>query len=242
MQLIPSISIIKGQINRLKQGDFSRPTLYKDSPVDLARKFAEHGIEVVHLVDLDGAREGWPINYHILEAIVGHTNLKVDFTGGINTDGDVSKAFEYGASYLTIGNVAVNNRKLFASWIISYGREKITLSADCLKGKIAVRGWQKKTDIDLFEHIGYFYDRGLKYVKVTDIELDGMMQGPALKLYQEIMQKFPDLQVLASGGVRNLDDLKALADIGVFATIFGRAYFEGKIKLVDLETFTAGAV
>ncbi len=242
MQLIPSITIIKGQINRLKQGDFSKPTAYQDSPVDLARKFEEHGVEVVHLVDLDGAREGWPINYHILEAIVGHTNLKVDFTGGINTDGDVSKAFEYGASYLTIGNVAVNNRKLFASWIISYGREKITLSADSLQGKIAVRGWQKKTDIDLFDHIGYFYDRGLKYVKVTDIERDGMMQGPALKLYQAIMQRFPDIQILASGGVRHVDDLKALADIGVFATIFGRAYFEGNIKLADLEAFTAGAV
>ena len=241
MQLIPSISILNGQINRLTKGDFSQPTTYDESPIDLCKKFEDHGIEVIHLVDLDGVREGWPINYDILETIIGHTNLKVDFTGGINTDGAISKAFEYGASYLTVGSIAVEKPSLFASWIISYGREKITLSADSRKGKVAVKGWQKETDIDLFDHIEYFYDRGLKYVKVTDIELDGMMQGPAISLYEDIMKRFPDIKVLASGGVRNLDDLNRLADIGVFATIFGKVYFEGKLSLEDLEAFTAGA-
>jgi phosphoribosylformimino-5-aminoimidazole carboxamide ribotide isomerase len=241
MQLIPSISIIDGRINRLAKGDFSNPTVYNESPIDICRKFEDHGIEVIHLVDLDGAREGWPINYEIMETIVGHTNLKVDFTGGIQTDGAISKAFEYGASYLTIGSVAVKKKSLFASWIISYGREKITLSADSKKGKVAVKGWQQKTDIDLFDHIEYFYDRGLKYVKTTDIDRDGMMEGPAFDLYAEIMKRFPDIKVLASGGVRNLDDIKQLADMGIFATIFGKAYFEGNIKLEELESFTAAS-
>ncbi len=241
MQLIPSISIIDGKINRLIKGDYRRPKAYNESPIDLCRKFEDHGIEVIHLVDLDGARDGWPINYHILEAIVGHTNLKVDFTGGINTDGDISKALEFGASYLTIGSVAVIKRSLFASWIISYGREKITLSADCKQGKVAVKGWRLKTDKDIFDHIEYFYDRGLKYVKTTDVELDGTMEGPPFKLYQEVIDRFPDIKVLASGGVRDIDDIKKLADLGVFATIFGKSYYEGKIKLAELEGFTAGA-
>ena len=241
MQLIPSISILNGKINRLTKGDYASPKSYDESPIDLCRKFEDHGIEVIHLVDLDGAREGWPINYDLMETIIGHTNLKVDFTGGVQTDGAISKAFEYGASYLTIGSVAVEKPSLFASWIISYGREKITLSADSRNGKVAVKGWQQETDIDLFDHIEYFYDRGLKYVKSTDIERDGMMQGPPLKLYEEIMKRFPDIKLLASGGVRNLDDIKKLADIGVFATIFGKVYFEGILKLDDLEAFTAGA-
>ena len=241
MQLIPSISILDGQINRLTKGDYDNPTVYDETPIDLCRKFEDHGIEVIHLVDLDGAREGWPINYDLMETIVGHTNLKVDFSGGLQTDGAISKAFEYGASYLTIGSIAVEKRKLFASWIISYGREKITLSADSRNGKVAVKGWQEETDLNLFDHIEYFYDRGLKYVKTTDIELDGTMQGPPIGLYEEIMKRFPDIKLLASGGVRGLDDIKQLADIGVFATIFGKSYFEGRLKLEDLETFTAGA-
>jgi len=240
MQLIPSISIIDGQIKRLTKGDYGNPALYDYSPIDLCRKFEDHGIEVLHLVDLDGARAGWPINYHILEAIVGHTKLKVDFTGGLHTDGDISKAFEFGASYVTVGSAAAIRPSLFASWIISYGREKITLSADSRKGKIAVKGWQNETDIDLFDHIEYFYSRGLKYVKTTDIDLDGTLQGPAFELYKKIMTRFPDIKILASGGVRDIDDIKKLSDIGVFAVIFGKAYFEGRIKLKELETFVAG--
>ncbi len=237
IQIIPSIAIIEGKVIRLQQGDFSREKVYDDSPVDLAHNFQNHGIEVVHLVDLDGARRGSPKNYHILEAIAGHTNLKVDFTGGIHTDGDISKAYEYGASYITAASVAVSNKKQFASWIISYGREKITLGADARDGKIAVRGWVKDTDIDLFEHIDYFYSRGLKYVKTTDISKEGVMEGPAFEIYKKIIETFPDICVLASGGVRNLDDIKRLNDMGVFAVIVGKALYEQKIKLKDLEQF-----
>jgi phosphoribosylformimino-5-aminoimidazole carboxamide ribotide isomerase len=237
IQIIPSIAISEGKVIRLQQGDFSREKVYDESPVDLARGFQDHGIEVVHLVDLDGARRGSPKNYHILEAIAGHTGLKVDFTGGIHTDGDISKAYEYGASYITAASVAVSNKRQFASWIISYGREKITLGADAREGKIAVRGWVRDTDIDLFAHIEYFYSRGLKYVKSTDISKEGVMEGPAFEMYQKMIDSFPDICVLASGGVRHIDDIQRLNDMGVFAVIIGKALYEGKIKLKELEQF-----
>lgn len=241
IQIIPSIVINGGKVIKLQQGDFSKEKVYDQSPVDLAKNFEDHGIEVVHLVDLDGARRGQPVNYHILEAIAGHTNLKVDFTGGIHTDGDISKAYEYGASYITAASIAVTRKELFSSWIISYGREKITLGADAINGKIAIRGWQKSTEIDLFDHIDYFYSRGLKYVKTTDVDKDGLMQGPSFDLYKEIIARFPDICVLASGGVRSVDDIQRLNDMGVFAVIFGKAYYEGRIKLKELESFLVKA-
>ena len=237
IQIIPSIAISNGKIIRLRQGNFSEEKVYDESPVDLAKNFEDNGIEVVHLVDLDGARRGQPLNYHILEAIAGHTGLKVDFTGGIHTDGDISKAYEYGASYITASSVAVSRKELFASWIISYGREKITLGADALENKIAIRGWVKNTGIDIFEHIDYFYSRGLKYVKTTDISREGMLEGPSFELYKQIIDRFPDICVLASGGVRDVADIDKLNEMGVFAVIFGKAFYEGRIKLKELEKF-----
>lgn len=237
IQIIPSIAILEGNVIRLQQGDFEREKVYDESPVDLAKSFEDHGIEVVHLVDLDGARRGSPKNYHILEAIAGHTNLKVDFTGGIHTDGDISKAYEYGASYITAASIAVTNTKQFASWIISYGREKITLGADVRDRKISIRGWVRDTDIDLFDHIDYFYSRGLKYVKTTDISKEGVMEGPAFELYSDIIDTFPDICVLASGGVRNVEDIERLNEMGVFAVIVGKALYEGKIQLKEIEKF-----
>jgi len=237
IQIIPSIWIRGGRCVRLTQGDFSKEEVFDTSPVDLAKLFQDHGIQVVHLVDLDGAREGSPRNYHVLEAISAHTSLKVDFTGGISTDGDISKAYEYGADYITAATVAVNNKELFSSWIMSYGREKMTLGADSLNGKIAIKGWTKKTPIDLFDHIDYFYNRGLKYVKTTDISRDGTLEGPAFDLYAQIMKRFPDIKVLASGGIRSVEDLDRLNEMGVFAAIFGKAYFKQKIKLKDLSKF-----
>ena len=237
IQIIPSIIVRDGKVVRLQQGDLSREKVYDETPIDLASSFEAHGIEVVHLVDLDGARRGQPVNYHILETIAGYTNLKVDFTGGIHTDGDISKAYEYGAKYITSASAAVSDKALFASWIVSYGREKITLGADTMDGKIKIRGWQKETDIDLFDHVEYFYERGLKYVKTTDIKKDGLMQGPSFELYEEIMKRFPGICVLASGGVRHVEDIERLNDMGVFAVIVGKALYEGKIKLSELSKF-----
>jgi phosphoribosylformimino-5-aminoimidazole carboxamide ribotide isomerase len=244
IQVIPSIAIRHGKVVKMRKGDPLSEKAYDENPLDLAKRFQDHGIEVVHLVDLDGAEKGSPKNYHVLEAIAGYTELKVDFTGGISTDGDIGKAYEYGADYITASSVAVTDPNLFASWIVSYGREKMTLGADVTdidSKKIAFRGWQKKSELTLFEHLQFFYDRGLKYVKSTDISRDGVLEGPAFSFYEEIIQKFPDLKVLASGGVRGIDDIQRLNDIGVFAVIFGKAYYEGILKLKDLEKFLVKA-
>ena len=240
IQVIPSIAIRNGKVVKMRKGDPSSEKAYNENPLDLAKRFEAHGIEVVHLVDLDGAERGSPKNYHVLETIAGHTDLKVDFTGGICTDGDIDKAYEFGAAYITASSIAVTNPELFASWIISYGREKMTLGADVtdiVSKKIAFRGWLKKSEITLFDHLQYFYDRGLKYVKSTDVSRDGVLEGPAFSFYQEIVDNFKDLKVLASGGVRGVDDIKKLNDIGIFAVIFGKAYYEGILKLKDLEQF-----
>ncbi|HMP98215.1 MAG TPA: 1-(5-phosphoribosyl)-5-[(5-phosphoribosylamino)methylideneamino] imidazole-4-carboxamide isomerase [Cyclobacteriaceae bacterium] len=240
IQIIPSIAIRKGKVVKMNKGDLSSEKVYDENPVDLAKKFEDHGLEVLHLVDLDGAEKGGPKNYHVLEAVSGYTDLKIDFTGGIHTDGDIGKAFEYGADYITAASISVINPELFASWIMSYGREKITLGADVTNVnsmKIAFKGWQQKSEIDLYEHIDYFFNRGLKYVKTTDISRDGLMEGPAFDLYEDIIKRFPGICVLASGGVRNVDDIKHLNDIGVFGVIFARAFYEGIIKLKELEQF-----
>jgi len=234
IQIIPSVVVSEGKVIRLRKGDFNTEKVYSRSPVDVVRKFEDHGIKVIHLVDLDGARQGKPVNYHILEAIAGHTSVKVDFTGGITTDGDISKLYEYGARYITAASIAVSQPELFSSWLISYGREKITLGADARDGKVEIRGWLKKTELDVIEHIQYFYNRGLKYVKTTDIEKDGVMKGPSFALYEEIINKFPGICVLASGGVRNLDDIKRLNEIGVFAVIIGKAFYEGRVVLEEV--------
>lgn len=240
IQVIPSIAIRKGKVVKMRKGDPTSEKAYEENPLDLAKRFEDHGIEVIHLVDLDGAERGSPTNYHVLEAIAGHTDLKIDFTGGICTDGDIGKAYEFGADYITASSIAVTNPQLFASWIVSYGREKMTLGADVTdieSKKIAFRGWQKKAEITLFDHLQFFYDRGLKYVKSTDISRDGVLEGPAFSFYEEIISRFPDLQVLASGGVRGVDDIKRLNDLGIFAVIFGKAYYEGILNLKDLEQF-----
>lgn len=240
IQVIPSIAIRKGNVVKMRKGDPTSEKAYDENPLDLAKRFADHGIEVVHLVDLDGAEKGSPVNWHVLEAIAGHTDLKIDFTGGISTDGDISKAFEYGAAYITAASVAVTDPELFASWIISYGREKMTLGADVINREtkeLLFRGWQHRSHLTLMDHLEYFYSRGLKYVKSTDVSRDGVLEGPAFDYYEDIIKHFPEICVLASGGVRGVDDIKRLNDLGIFAVIFGKAYYEGILKLKDLEQF-----
>ncbi len=238
-EIIPSIWLINGKCVRLKRGDFSTEEVISENPLGIAQSFESVGIQRIHLVDLDGARRGEPKNYHILEAIAGYTDLKIDFTGGVNTDGDVIKSFENGASTVTISSAAVNHPERFAQFILSYGREKIILAADTdpADHKIKIRGWLKKTKIDLFDHIEFFYERGLKYAKVSDISRDGVMEGPNLSLYQEVLDKFPTISLRASGGIRGIDDFKALKDMGVQSVLFGRAFFEGKITLQEIAEF-----
>ncbi|NVK48624.1 MAG: 1-(5-phosphoribosyl)-5-[(5-phosphoribosylamino)methylideneamino] imidazole-4-carboxamide isomerase [Cyclobacteriaceae bacterium] len=238
-EIIPSIWLINGKCVRLERGDFATEEVVSSNPLGIAQEFESIGIKRLHLVDLDGARRGEPKNYHILEAIAGYTNLKIDFTGGVSTDGDVIKCFEFGAKTVTISSAAANYPERFAQFILSYGREKINLAADTnpTDNKIKIRGWLKKTSIDLYDHIQFFYDRGLKYLKVSDVTRDGVMEGPNFDLYKSILERFPTIQLAASGGVRGMDDFRALRDMGVHSAVFGRAYYEGRISLQDLEKF-----
>lgn len=237
MLLVPSISVINGRTTRLKQGDFSNEKFYEESPIEVAGKFEEHGITRVHLIDLEGAKKGKIVNYDPLQMISGYTKLRINFTGGIHTDGDVLKAFEHRAESITAASVAVQNKEIFANWIMSYGREKIALAADSLDGLIRIKGWQMATDLKLFDHISYFYDRGLKYLKTTDISRDGALEGPSFDLYKNLLKEFPNLCIFASGGVRNMDDVKRLADQGLYGVIFGKAFYEGNISLKEIENF-----
>lgn len=194
---------------------------------------------MLHFMDLDGMKAGSPVNYGILETLAGHTELKIDYTGGIRTDGDINKVLEYGATFFTASSVAVNDQDLFASWIMSYGREKLSLLSDTLDDKVVYQAWKKQTDYDLYEHIGYFYDRGLKYVKVTDVKRDGLLEGPNFDLYGQLVDRFPNAYIAASGGVRSIDDIRRLKDMGLYAVIIGRALYEDKIKLSDVRDFIA---
>lgn len=224
---------------RLTKGDFSSETIYDEPPLDVAIQFEEHGIERVYLVDLEGSKKGSPVNYHVLEAISGHTDLKINYAGGVHTDGDVLKLLEFGADSITSATISVYKPELFTSWLMSYGRNKIALGADSLNGQIRVGGWLKDTKIDLFDHIDYFYQNGLQYLKTTDISRDGVLEGPSFDLYKQLHERFPNLNIFASGGVRNVDDIKRLADIGIYGVIFGKAYYEGKITLKDIEGLVA---
>jgi len=241
MILVPSISIINGKVARLTQGDFSSKKEYDDSPIDLAKQFEDHGIKRLHLVDLDSVRKGAAKNFEILNLISAYTSLDVNFAGGIQTDGDILKALEYGAESITAASIAVQNKDLFANWIMSYGRDKIALAADSLNGNIKIKGWQKNTDIDLISHIAHFYDLGLKFLKTTDISKDGALEGPAFDLYKTLVKEFPDLSIFASGGVRNLDDINRLNDIGIHGVVFGKSFYEGNITLKEIESYTISA-
>ncbi len=241
IRIIPSIMVMRGRTTRLAQGDFKRETVYDQSPLEVAKQFEDAGVSQIHLVDLEGAKRGASINFEVLESITDHTNLDVSFSGGLYTDGDIIKAYEYGAFNIIAATIAAYRPEFFASWIVSYGRERITLGADSLKGKIAIRGWQKDTTIDLFEHIEYFFNRGLKYVKTTDIPKHGTMTGPSLKLYEEILRRFPGICLLAGGGVRSIEDIEKLQDLGVWGVVFGKAFYEGVLSLKDLERFLVSA-
>jgi phosphoribosylformimino-5-aminoimidazole carboxamide ribotide isomerase len=242
IQLVPSITVMQGKSVRLTQGDFSNETVYDKSPLDVAIQFEEHGIERIYLVDLEGSKKGTPVNYHVLEAIRGYTNLRINYAGGVHTDGDILKLLEFGADSITSATMAVYKPELFSSWIMSYGRNKIALGADSLNGEIRVGGWMKNTKIDLFEHIDSYYQKGLKYLKTTDISRDGVLEGPSFDLYESLVKRFPNLSIFASGGVRNVDDIKHLEDIGIYGVIFGRAYYEGKITMKDIESLVAKKV
>lgn len=241
IRIIPSITVMKGRTTRLLQGDYNRETVYDQSPLELAKQFEDAGVSRIHLVDLEGARRGASINYEVLESIAGHTDLEISFSGGLYTDGDIIKAYEYGANNIIAATIAAYRPDYFASWIVSYGRERIILGADSIKGKVAIRGWQKDTEIDLYEHIDYFFSRGLKYVKTTDIPKHGTMTGPSIDLYKEILDRFPGICLLASGGISTIEDIEKLRKLGVWGVVIGKAFYEGALTLKDLERYLVSA-
>ena len=236
-KVIPSLSISNGKVVLLRQGDFSDQLKYDFNIIDAVRLIEDIGIEVLHFLDLDAVKKGSPVNYDTLETVAGHTDLKVDFMGGIRTDGDINKVLEYGATYFTVSSIAVDNNELFASWIMSYGREKLSLMANVSDGKLVYKAYKRKADIDLYDHIEFFHMRGLKYLKVTDINRDGLLEGPNFELYQTLKDQFPNMCIAASGGVRSVDDIRKLKDMGLYGVIVGRALYEGKIRIEELKEF-----
>lgn len=237
MYIIPAIDMIGGKCVRLTQGDYSQKKEYHDSPLEMAKRFEDAGIKRLHLVDLDGAKAKMPVNGEALKAITTHTSLKVDFGGGVQSDEAIEQVFEWGASQVTGGSVAVKKPELFDTWIQQYGGEKIILGADAKDRKIAISGWQETTSVDLIDFIKSYIEKGLSYVICTDVAKDGLLQGPSVDLYKEILQEIPGIKLIASGGVSNVKDLEDLQKIGVYGTIVGKAYYEGRISLEELAAF-----
>lgn len=238
IELIPAIDIIDGKCVRLTQGDYDTKKVYNEDPLEVAKMFEAHGIRRLHVVDLDGAREGHIVNYRILERIATRTALIIDFGGGLKQEDDLEIAFESGAQMVTGGSVAVKNPEVFTSWIQKFGSEKIILGADAKDRQIAINGWEETTDKALIPFIGDYYDKGITKVICTDIHRDGMLQGPAIDLYKEIREAVPFIYIIASGGVGSIEDIEKLAEAGIPAVIFGKAFYEGRIQFKDLLRFT----
>lgn len=237
IEIIPAISFYGNKVARINNGDIHNITRYNEPPLEMAQRFEDSGIKRIHLIDLEGAQKGRLANVHVLETISGYTDLKIDFGGGITDDDDIRLAFEHGATTIHAASTAAKDREMFSSWIISYGRNKIILSADAVNEKIVTFGWSKNTQIDLMEHIEYYHDLGIMYLKCTDVQVDGTMTGPSIGLYNKIRNKFPDIKLMASGGIRSLEDIEKLQDIGTYGVILAKALYEDKIKVKDLERF-----
>ncbi|MBE6300892.1 MAG: 1-(5-phosphoribosyl)-5-[(5-phosphoribosylamino)methylideneamino]imidazole-4-carboxamide isomerase [Parabacteroides distasonis] len=237
IELIPAIDLIEGKCVRLTQGDYDTKKVYNEDPLDVAKMFEDHGIRRLHVVDLDGARQGRIINYRTLERLATHTSLTIDFGGGLKQDSDLQIAFESGAQMVTGGSIAVKNPEVFTSWISKFGSEKIILGADAKEKKIAISGWEETTEKELIPFIQHYHQKGITKSICTDISRDGMLQGPAINLYKEILEQIPQLYLIASGGVSSIQDIENLAEAGIPAVIFGKAIYEGKIQLKELVRF-----
>lgn len=234
MRLIPAIDIIEGKCVRLSKGDYNTKKVYNENPLEVAKQFEANGIEYLHLVDLDGAKSQHIVNYQVLESICTKTNLKVDFGGGLKSDEDLRIAFESGANQITGGSIAVKQPDTFKGWLNKYGSDKIILGADCKDRKIATTGWLETSELDVVDFIKQYEQEGAKYVICTDIAKDGMLQGTSNELYKEIIGE-TEVNLIASGGVSNMDDLIQLKELGCEGAIIGKAFYEGKITLTQLQ-------
>lgn len=237
IKIIPALDLIDGKCVRLTQGDFGQKTVYSSKPLEVAKHFEAAGLNRLHMVDLDGAKTGKPANLHVLEAVAVETNLQIDFGGGIKREADITDVFSAGASMVNIGSLAVKEPETFLAWVKKYGGDKILLGADTRKGKVAIDGWQTETDKSILEMLQDFAGRGVTNVFVTDIEYDGAMAGPSIELYRQIIKLLPSIKLIASGGVRSIDDIDELIGIGCDGVIIGKAIYEGRIKLEDLNKY-----
>ncbi|WP_438973688.1 1-(5-phosphoribosyl)-5-[(5-phosphoribosylamino)methylideneamino]imidazole-4-carboxamide isomerase [Polaribacter sp.] len=241
MRIIPAIDIIEGKCVRLTKGDYTTKKIYNENPIEVAKEFEDSGIEYLHVVDLDGAKASEIINYKVLEQIATKTNLKIDFGGGLKSDKDVEIAFNSGANQITGGSIAVKNPTIFESWISKYGAEKIILGADFYPdtsgGKIATNGWQEESSLELIPFITDYQTKGIQYVICTDISKDGMLQGPSFEVYSAILSSVNSLQLIASGGISTYEEIPRLAENGCEGVIIGKAIYENKISLKQLEQF-----
>jgi phosphoribosylformimino-5-aminoimidazole carboxamide ribotide isomerase len=234
MQIIPAIDIIAGNCVRLTQGDYAQETRYSEDPLDVAKAFEQAGLQRVHVVDLEGAKAGKIMNASVLETIAAHTTLQVDFGGGIHTEEAVQQVIDAGATWVTIGSVAVKAKEKLNGWLDTFGVERFMLGADVKGTQLAISGWTETTDQEILPFIEYWASRGIRQVFCTDISKDGQLAGPSLELYQTILQRFPDIYFIASGGVSAMEDLMALEQIGCSAAIVGKAIYEKRITLQQL--------
>lgn len=237
MHIIPAIDLINGQCVRLTKGDYNEKTVYSNDPVEMALSFQDAGLRYLHLVDLDGAKKGEVVNWPVLEAIAKATNLIIDFSGGIKTEDQLKRALDTGAAKVTIGSLAVNRPDTFKEWIVRFGAEKLILGADVLNRQIAVHGWQENSGVDILDFIYGYTLCGMRQVMCTDVSKDGMLQGPSTALYSDILKRFPELLLIASGGVSSMEDLHALQKAGCTSTIVGKAIYEGRVTLQELSAF-----
>ena len=234
MKIIPAIDIIDGKCVRLSKGDYDTKKIYNENPVEVAKEFEDFGIQYLHLVDLDGAKAKKIINQKVIENIAKNTNLIIDFGGGIRSEEDLQKAFDSGAKKVTLGSIAVVNPELCLTWLEKFGVEKLILGADCLDRKIKTSGWLENSETDVVDFIKEYQKKGFKEVVCTDISKDGMLQGPSTALYQEIIEN-STIELIASGGISNIDDVRKMKEIGCAGTIIGKATYEGRISLKDLQ-------
>ena len=235
MQIIPAIDIIDGQAVRLEQGDYAKVSLYHKFPLEVAKKFEDAGLKRLHLVDLDGAKAGAVKNWKVLEEIAARTSLLIDFGGGIKSEKDVKIVFNSGAVMATIGSIAVKDELEFEKWLLQFGTDKFLLGADVKDEKIVIGGWQETTDITVYDFIQKYIEQGVRQIFCTDVKKDGKLEGPSLDLYKKIIEKFPGLNLIASGGVSSIKDLEDLRKAGCKGVIVGKAIYENKISLIELQ-------
>jgi phosphoribosylformimino-5-aminoimidazole carboxamide ribotide isomerase len=239
MEIIPAIDIIDGKCVRLTHGDYSQKKIYNEHPLEVARQFEDAGLRRLHLVDLDGAKAGTVRNWKVLESLAGKTSLVIDFGGGIKSGKDVQIVLDSGAALATVGSMAVKEKETFLQWLQKWSAEKFLLGADVKAEKLTISGWTEQTEIWIYDFIEEYMQKGVQQIFCTDVSKDGALEGPSTELYKNILQKFPDLHFIASGGVSSLDDVHTLQEIGCKGVIIGKAIYEGRVQLADLKKINA---